>query len=335
MTAVAEAWAALETERRQEPGWHVRRVHPAAPCEVLAGLRQPDGIPGLLLEIPTDQVPPDLALPRSNGFTVETVLLGSGHAGVVRFSLALTDRSYGAVFAVLCEDVAEAAATSSTARAAVRNWTGRLHIWQAFMARHGSGGLSDAAVTGLVGELIFLQSELAPRVGLGAAIAMWAGPHGEPNDFALPGGFVEIKATTRQAPELIDISNVDQLDDSRGRILLGHVRLRLEGSGATLPQLAADIRQRLAGEAPQLLADFNGRLLAAGYLGAHDNLYVRGYRNDRIDLFDVTGDFPRLTRSSLGAGIRTCSYTIELAACAPFAVEPVVLHAMTERTAHG
>jgi hypothetical protein len=335
MTAVAEAWAALEAERRQEVGWHVRRVHPAAPCEVLAGMRRPDGIPGLLLEVPIDQVPPDLALPRSNGFTVETVLLGSGRDSVVRYSLALTDRSYGAVFTVLCEDVAEAAAKAPTPRAAVRNWTGRLQIWQAFMARHGSGGLADAAVTGLVGELIFLQNELAPRVGLCTAIVMWAGPHGEPNDFALPGGFVEIKATTRQAPELIDISNADQLDDSRGQILLGHVRLRLEGGGSTLPQLITGLRQRLAGEAPQWLADFDGRLLAAGYLSAHDDLYIRGYRCDRIDLFNVAGAFPRLTRADLGAGIRTCSYTIELAACAPFAVEPVVLHAMTERDAHG
>lgn len=328
MTAIAEAWTALEAEGRREPGWHVRRVYPAAPCEILAGLRRPDDIPGLLLEVPAGQVPPDLALPRSNGFIVEPALMGSGHAGVVRFSLALTDRSYGAVFTVLCEDVAEAAAAASTPRAALRNWTGRLHIWQAFMAKHGSGGLSETAVTGLIGELIFLRDELAPRVGLGAAVAMWAGPHGEPNDFALPGGFVEIKATTRQAPELIDISNADQLDDSRGRILLGHVRLRLEGGGTTLPQLAADVRQRLAGEAPQLFADFDGRLLAAGYLAAHDDLYVRGYRHDRIDLFDVTGAFPRLTRSGLGAGIRTCSYTIELAACASYAVDPPVLDAM-------
>lgn len=335
MTAVAEAWTALEREGRREPGWHVRRVHPAATCEILAGLRRPDDIPGLLLEVSVDQVPPDLALPQSNGFIVEPALLGSGQAGVVRFSLALTDRSYGAVFTVLCEDVAEAAAVALTPRAALRNWTGRLHIWQAFMARHGSGGLSDAAVTGLVGELIFLRDELAPRVGLGAAIAMWAGPQGEPNDFALPGGFVEIKATTRQAPELIDISNADQLDDSRGRILLGHVRLRLEGGGATLPRLAADIRQRLADEAPQLLADFDGRLLAAGYLAAHDDLYIRGYRHDRIDLFDVTGTFPRLTRSGLGAGIRACSYAIELAACAPFAVEPTVLDTMSEGSALG
>ncbi len=335
MTAVAEAWAALEAEGRREPGWHIRRVHPAAPCEILAGLRRPDDIPGLLLEVPVDQVPPDLALPRSNGFIVETALLGSGHAGVVRFSLALTDRSYGAVFTVLCEDVAEAAAAASTPRLALRNWTGRLHIWQAFMARHGSGGLSDAAVTGLVGELIFLRDELAPRVGLGAAVAMWAGPSGEPNDFALPGGFVEIKATTRQAPELIDIANADQLDDSRGPIVLGHVRLRLEGGGATLPQLAADVRRQLAGEAPQSLADFDGRLLAAGYLAAHDDLYARAYRRDRLELFDVTGAFPRLTRAGLGAGIRNCSYTIELAACVPFAVEPAVLDALAEGSALG
>ncbi|WP_157019473.1 PD-(D/E)XK motif protein [Mesorhizobium xinjiangense] len=335
MTAVSEALTALEEEGRREPGWHVRRVHPAAPCEVLAGLRQPDGIPGLLLEVPADQVPPDLALPRSNGFVVEPALLGGGHAGVVRFSLALTDRSYGAVFTVLCEDVAEAAAKASTPRAALRNWTGRLHIWQAFMAKHGSSGLSDAAVTGLVGELIFLREELATRVGLGAAIGMWAGPHGEPNDFALPGGFVEIKATTRQAPELVDISNAEQLDEGRGRILLGHVRLRLDGDGATLPQLAADIRRRLADEAPHRIADFDGRLLAAGYLVTHDDLYTRAYRRDRLDLFDVTGTFPRLTRSELRAGIRTCSYTIELSACAPFVVGSAVLDSIAEDSAVG
>lgn len=333
MTAVAEAWTALEEEGRREPGWHVRRVHPAAPCEILAGLRRPDDTPGLLLEVPVDQVPRDLTLPRSNGFIVEPTLLG-GHAGTVRFSLSLTDRSYGAVFTVLCEDIAEAAASAPTPRAALQNWIGRLHIWQSFMARYGSGGLSEAAVIGLVGELLFLQEELASRVGIGAAIAMWAGPHGEPNDFALPGGFVEIKATARQAPELIEISNVDQLDDGRGRILLGHVRLRPDG-GVTLPQLAADIRQRLAGEAPHLLAEFDGRLLAAGYLAAHDDLYVRAYRHDRIDLFDVTGAFPRLTRSELRAGIRTCSYTIEVAACALFVVGSAVLDAMAGGSAFG
>src|SRR3546814_7677040 len=61
---------------------------------------------------------------------------------------------------LLCEDVAEAATAAATPRAALRNWTGRLHIWQAFMAKHGSGGLSEAAVTGLIGELIFLRDEL-------------------------------------------------------------------------------------------------------------------------------------------------------------------------------
>jgi hypothetical protein len=335
MTSVAAAWTALKVEGRREPGWHVRRVYPAAPCEVLAGLRQPDDTPGLLLEVPVNQVPPDLALPRSNGFIVEPALLGSGHAGFVRFSLALTDHNYGAVFAVLCEDVAEAAAAALTPQRAVRDWTGRLHIWQAFMARHGSGGLSDTAVTGLVGELIFLRDELARRVGLGAAVAMWSGPQGEPNDFALPGGFVEIKATTRQAPELIDISNADQLDDSRGPIILCHVRLRPESGCATLPQLVADIRRRLVGETPQLLADFDGRLLAAGYLAAHDDLYVLGYRVERIELFNVVDAFPRLTRSALGPGIRTCNYTIELRACAPFTVEPAVLDAMTGGSALG
>ena len=330
MTAVAEAWAALEDEGRREPGWHLRRVHPEASCEIFAGLRRPDDIPGLLLEIPADEVPSDLALPRSNGFVVEPILLGGSHGGVVRFALALTDRSYAAVFRVLCEDVAEAAAGGSTPRSALRSWTGRLHIWQAFMARHGSEGLSDSAVLGLIGELLFLRDELAPRTGLDSAVTMWAGPRGEPNDFALPGGFVEIKATARQAPELIEIANADQLDDRRGSILLGHLRLRPDSGGVTLPQLAADLRRRVAAEAPHRLADLDGLLLSAGYLNAHDDLYTRAYRRERLDLFTVSGTFPRLTRADFRAGVRSCSYTIELAACAPLMVEMGALDPLAE-----
>lgn len=335
MNAVADAWATLEREDRREQGWHVRRVYPAASCQMLAGLHQPDGIPGLLLEVPVDQVPPELALPRSNGFVVEPVLLGGSHSGRVRFALALTEPSYQVVFTVLCEDVAIAAAEAPSSRSALRDWTGRLHVWQAFMARHGAGGLSETAELGLLGELLVIRDELTPRVGLAGALDIWTGPRGEPNDFALSGGFLEIKTTSRQAPEFLDIANADQLDERRGRILVGHLRMRPDADGMTLPLLASEVRSLLARDAPNRLVDFEDLLMAVGYVEAQADLYTRAYRHDRTDLFDVTGDFPRLARSELRAGIRSCSYTIELAACAPFAVVPALLDEMVGGVAIG
>lgn len=328
MSIVSGAWIALRQEARREPGWHLRRIHPSAPCEILAGVHQPGAMPGLLLEIPVSDVPADLVLPQSKGFMVEPLLLGSSISGRVRFALVLTDRAYETVFTVLCEDTTATAFRAGTPRAALRDWIGRLHVWQEFMARHGGAGLSETAVLGLIGELIVLRDHLSPLVGIRTALDMWSGPAGEPNDFALPGGFLEIKATSRQAPELIEIANADQLDDGRGTILLGHMRLRPAPGGFTLPQLIDEIRTLLIHQAGDRVADLDRLLMAAGYVHAHADLYTRAFTCDGMGLYHVSGDFPRLARSDLRPGVRACSYSIELRACAPFAAPPSALAGM-------
>jgi hypothetical protein len=329
MSAVMNAWSALELERRQESGWHVRRIHPEASCELLAGIRQPGSMPGLLLELAVDDVPPGLALPRSNGFSVEPVMLGGGQSGRVRFALALSDRSYETVFTVLCEDVATAAAHAASARGALRDWTGRLHVWQAFMARYGPGGMSESAVLGLIGELLLLRDEFVPLLGARAALDAWSGPLGEPNDFALPGGFVEVKTTSRQSPETLEIANTAQLDDTRGPILLAHVRMRPSADGVALPQLVTEVRSAVISQASDRITDFDNQLMALGYVPAQAELYTATYAHDRTNLFEVTGQFPRLKRSEIPAGVRNCSYTIELDACAPYLANWSALVEMT------
>src|SRR5436190_15142549 len=103
MTAVEEAWRALRLEGRTESGWHVRRIYASAACEILAGVRQPDASPGLLLEVGVEDVPSGLTFPESRGFVVDPVLLDGGAVGRARFALSLADPAYEAVFAVLCE----------------------------------------------------------------------------------------------------------------------------------------------------------------------------------------------------------------------------------------
>ena len=176
MSTVLDAWAALRAERRTESGWHVRRVYPSAACEMFAGLRQPGSVPGLLLEISTDDVPAGLSLPQSRGFNVEPAVLRSGSSGSVRFALTLTDPGYEAVFSVLCDDAAETAATAANARGGLRAWLGRLQVWQEFMSRHGAGGLSEEAALGLWGELWFMRERLVPLLGEAGAVDAWAGP---------------------------------------------------------------------------------------------------------------------------------------------------------------
>lgn len=325
MSIVRSAWIALEDEGRREPGWHVRRIHPTAPCEILAGIRQPDEMPGILLEVRVADVPSGLELPRSNGFSVAPMLLGVGGDARVRFALTLSDRGYATVFSVLCEDVAATAARARTPRAALRDWTTRLHVWQSFMARHGPGGLSEAAVIGLTGELLIIRDELVPVVGVHAALEAWSGPFGEPNDFVLTGGYLEIKTTARQTPAILEIANAAQLDDDRGLILLGHVRLKPNSHGMTLPELVSDVRALVLEHAVERMIDFDNLLMAAGYVEAHADLYMAAFSHERTDFYEVQGEFPRLKRSSIPEGIRDCSYTVEITACAPYMVDRAVL----------
>jgi hypothetical protein len=80
---------------------------------------------------------------------------------------------------------------------------------------------------------------------------------------------------------------------------------------------------------PDRVADLDRLLMAAGYVNAQADLYTRAFTCDRIEFYQVSGDFPRLKRSDLRPGVRACSYSIELRACAPYAAAPSALGAMT------
>lgn len=308
-------WEALKAERRTEAGWHIRRVDPQSHCDLFAALRQPGGIPGLLLEVPAEAVQPGFELPESRGFAVEAHLIGPSYGGTARFTLWLRDPAYVSIFPVLCENVAAVALAESSPDAALRAWIGRLHVWQEFMARHGPGGLTDEQALGLLGELVVLVEEIAPRAGLAPAIQCWAGPRGEPNDFELPRGFLEVKTTTRQASRSLQISNADQLDDSRGRIFLLHQRMRLDPEGLSLAEAVDVLRLRTASETRGSLGDLDQMLLQAGYIQAQASRYHTRFSRDGVSLFAVDDSFPRITRADLRAGVRDCTYVIDLASC--------------------
>lgn len=320
MSAIDKAWRALRGEHRIEAGWHLRRVHPEALCEIFAGIHQPDGAPGLIVEVEVAAIPSAVRMPRSAGFRVDTALLGHSQLGRVRIALSLAHDAYSAVFSVLCADAAAVAASQVDAVSAVSAFVARLHVWQAFMARHGPDGLSEAAAVGLMGELHVLADHLAPLLGFEQALGAWAGPRGEPNDFSLAGGYLEVKATTRQAPDSLSISSASQLDIGRGRILLGHLRFRPASGAPTLPEMVERVRSRLVDEAPAAIPQFTALLLAAGYVDAHRDNYVLRLEPNGLQLFEVTADFPHIAPDDLRPGVRDCSYIIDLHACASWAV---------------
>lgn len=328
MTALATGWQELLEERRSELGWHLRRLHPEACCGIYAAINQPGGVLGLIVEAAVSALGRHIQLPKSAGFQVETTLLGHSHHGQVRITLSLAHPAYASVFAILCADAIDVLLATEDETFAVEALIGRLHAWHSFMASSGPDGLSEAAMIGLMGELLVLRDYVIPLVGAQNAVNAWAGPRGEPNDFSVGRGYLEVKATTRQAPDRLSISNVDQLDISRGPILLGHVRFRELPDGETLPDMVESLRALLAIDAPLVLPIYANALLSAGYVDAQRSFYVKTLHLQAFEVFEVTEDFPRIARGDLRQGIVDCTYMIDLADCRPWQVSSSSLNGL-------
>lgn len=130
-------------------------------------------------------------------------------------------------------------------------------------------------------------------------------------DFEIGAGALEVKATLARNGFPAKIGSLEQLDDSvRQPLFLAGVKLQPD-VGKTLPEFVRTLRQSVNGdtEAVQLLAE---RLLAAGYYDAHAERYTRRFLLANINIIEVTTQFPRLTPSSVPAGIMWAMYGIDL-----------------------
>ena len=327
MTTVGEIWQALATGNDaagQGEGWYFRRIHPDSACSVLAALRQPGSVPALLVEVGAGAVEVVGEYPSARGFEVYPESVTSGPRGRTRLCLVLSDTGYRDVFEVLANDVAERIASARGDSEAVRAFMARLHVWQNFMRKHGAHGLGPEAQIGLFGELCFLADHLLDRAPAFDVVDAWKGPIGGNQDFELGGRCVEVKSTTVVPPVSVSIASMTQLDETLvDLLLLCHVSLATDGGGGvSLPELVERLRTTLEIEDASARDGFNAKLIEAGYLDTHSELYSdRRYTVRGTRFFRVADGFPRIASGDLRAGISECRYTVDLAACVPFEVE--------------
>jgi len=179
------------------------------------------------------------------------------------------------------------------------------------LLRRRRGQMSDAALRGLIGELVVLR-ELAAADA--SAVHVWVGPQGERHDFARPGHSLEVKTTSSLSSSVVTISSIDQLAPMRDCDLhLVLVRLQ-EGLGdLSLNSLRAGLI-----ELGVPVTELDGRLAQIGVDDVERELCgdVRYALRDVI-AFRVDETFPRLVRSSmlegdLPVGIVGCEYRLDL-----------------------
>ncbi|OYQ33941.1 hypothetical protein CHU93_02790 [Sandarakinorhabdus cyanobacteriorum] len=262
-------------------------------------------------------------LPRPRGLSVELTEPSEGHRALL---LKLLDGSQRDIFLKLATDIMTATEASGTEPEAVSVAVARTWRWHHLLKGGGSGKLGDEEQKGLIGELLVLKRHLLPQLSPLASISAWRGPLGAPKDFEVGRMAIEAKARRGSATPFIRISSEHQLDASGcDRLFLHVVELdraieEADPSNAiSIAILADDIRGMVYSADRAAIEMFEACLISAGVTRTadyEDDLWVEG----RSRAFDVVDGFPRITPDRAGSGVRGVQYSVDLAACEPFAI---------------
>lgn len=227
--------------------------------------------------------------------------------------VSLERQDLSSLFAYLAEDLAYATEGDGDSRRAAGRLVERLSWWQQLLSRGRSGLLGNAELRGLVGELLFLRDCAIPALGVKDAVDSWVGPFEAPRDFRFADRDVEVKALTRDAKTL-RISSLGQLEDAGVPIFL--CRVVLESSTAaqegafSVHELVQSVLRGCEAEANVLMA-LKQRLWAAGYVDLDEYRNVH-FLSRGMEYYACTEGFPRLTSSTVPAGIVSAAYDIDL-----------------------
>lgn len=311
--SLRQAWRALSCNGGGE-GWRTIPIELDAPCRLLAGRHCPGDEEAIIVGFRGVRLPPDSHLPQGHGFGVAKLsgeTLGGSHAW-----LALSRKVAGGIdlFAMMAGDVVrllEGCAGVGEERL-FQLFLSRIRAWQDFMERGRDGVLSQEAEIGLFGEMVVLKSLIDGGVPATVALDAWQGPLDGLQDFLVGSGAIEVKTTLSANGFPATVNSLEQLDETlRQPLYVAGVRLMLGDGGMTLPEFADSIRAAL-GDQPTALGMFESRLVQAGYLQALADKYVRRFSHCRTAVLPVEGEFPRLTRMNVGAGVRKARYEVDL-----------------------
>ncbi len=309
--ALRAAWRALAGGSGD--GWRTIPLGHCRSVTVLAGRKLPDDQESVLLGFPGIQVPPARLLPQGRGFAVVRAELGSAGRGLGWVGLCSRGAGGLDLFAQMVGDILSTldGIPPSAPERAFQVCLARIRAWQEFMHRS-KDVLGPEAELGLVGELRILDDLLSSGLDALEVVESWQGPLDGVQDFLIGSGAIEVKATANAVAFPATVNGLEQLDDGLTRpIFLGAVRVALDEAGTTLPMRIGAIRERL-GVGTMARAQFDSRLLHAGFGDAVADQYTRRFQDAQIRYLLVDDGFPRLTASTVPAGVRDARYEIDI-----------------------
>jgi hypothetical protein len=304
------AWNSIQATNRTS-GWNTVAVLNSHPGRFLAGRNFPNQCEALLVSFRTNAIKRREILPEGLGFQVAR--LDSEQDGLTWLALTRNPNGNLELFTSMVSNVLDLILSTEIENddIALRVFLGRIKAWQEFMKKD-SMPLSAENEVGLVGELTLLEQIIYSGMLPDKVIGAWTGPNDGLRDFELGFGAIEVKSTISNTGFIAKIGSLDQLDDTKCKpIYLGAIRFSLTDNGQTLAEKISAIRALLKHD-PITLTEFENRLLAAGYIAAHDDNYHRKFSCQEISIIEIDENFPRITYGQVNLGIISARYEINI-----------------------
>jgi hypothetical protein len=190
------------------------------------------------------------------------------------------------------------------------------HKWSEFFDSRLVSNLSYEALSGLMGELVYLRHLLndANSVTINEVLKSWRGPYDDRTDFVLSDRRVEVKTISNTRKE-VRISSEFQLEEESGLgIELAVISVEKDASGGiSLKEKLMEIKDctlSLCGDFSIIVHALKKLGLSYSSIGKYDNIRFRFISMATYDASMKT--FPKLVKSSLPAGIKKVKYSLAL-----------------------
>lgn len=237
-------------------------------------------------------------------------------------SFDLENNNFSNLFYTFCSDIVNSLSNLNDEQQELNYLKKRFYNWKKMFRSVSVKELSEEREQGLYGELYFIYKYMMPKYGVDIAVTSWSGPYKFNKDFSVDETWYELKTSSVNAAT-VEIRSINQLNsDKIGYLSVVKVeKMSIEYNGKL--SSVFDLIQAIMNEITSISIqdDFFNKLIEAG-VGPENNFGSRRYDVKNITLYEVSNDFPRLTKNTISFNeIENVSYTINLSGIERFKVE--------------
>ena len=202
------------------------------------------------------------------------------------------------IFFVFCDSIVESIVDCKDDSDALRLLRERYYSWKLLL--RSKGKMPYEIYQGLYGELYFLKTELANKVGIEKAILSWVGPEGYSKDFSLNDTWFEIK-TIGTSSTSVKINSLAQLESNvNGHLVIVVVEKmsdQFENELCSVSTLYRSILNEI--NSHEIRENFINKILKYGFIDDETALNNTRFDVKSINYYSVDSKFPKLTRETI------------------------------------